>query len=312
MVRCRRNSGHGDGIVGGEAVSIQIVDIVLFSHDGRQRNLKLNAGEVNVITGASKTGKSALVDVVDYCFGSGECRVPEGPIRRCVSWFGLRLKLGKGHAFIARRCPGPRSTSSEECFVTVADSVEIPAFQNLRQTTNTKGLVALVGGWTGIGENIHDPLPGQTRPSLAANIRHALAMCFQPQDEIIRRNQLFHGAGDHWFAQALKDTLPYFLGAVDDDHVRRREELRRLRDQLRSCERRLAADQRASGRGRLQGRCVVGSSQRCGLDRCNATVMGRNNACASKCRLNTCFKGRPQAAGRHRVFPPCRGEGSVT
>lgn len=142
-------------------MSIQIVDIVLFSHDGRQRNLKLNAGEVNVITGASKTGKSALVDVVDYCFGSGECRVPEGPIRRCVSWFGLRLKLGKGHAFIARRCPGPRSTSSEECFVTVADSVEIPAFQNLRQTTNTKGLVALVGGWTGIGENIHDPLPGR-------------------------------------------------------------------------------------------------------------------------------------------------------
>lgn len=246
-------------------MSIQIVDIVLFSHDGRQRNLKLNAGEVNVITGASKTGKSALVDVVDYCFGSGECRVPEGPIRRCVSWFGLRLKLGKGHAFIARRCPGPRSTSSEECFVTVADSVEIPAFQNLRQTTNTKGLVALVGGWTGIGENIHDPLPGQTRPSLAANIRHALAMCFQPQDEIIRRNQLFHGAGDHWFAQALKDTLPYFLGAVDDDHVRRREELRRLRDQLRSCERRLAEINALRGEGVSKADALLAQARDAGL-----------------------------------------------
>ncbi len=31
-----------------------------------------------------------------------------------------------------------------------------------------------------------------------------------------------------FFALALKDTLPYFLGAVDDDYVRRREELRRL------------------------------------------------------------------------------------
>jgi len=47
----------------------------------------------------------------------------------------------------------------------------------------------------------------------------------------------------------LKDTLPYFLGAVDDDFVRRREELRRLREQLRSCERRLAELQRLQGDG---------------------------------------------------------------
>jgi hypothetical protein len=41
-------------------------------------------------------------------------------------------------------------------------------------------------------------------------------------------------------AQALKDTLPYFLGAVDDDHVRKQGELRRVREQLRAVERRLA------------------------------------------------------------------------
>lgn len=50
---------------------------------------------MNVITGASKTGESALIDVVDYCDGNGECRVPEGPIRRAVSWFGLRLKASR-------------------------------------------------------------------------------------------------------------------------------------------------------------------------------------------------------------------------
>ena len=102
-------------------MTIQIRDIVVFSHDGQRRALSLNTGRVNIITGASKTGKSALVDIVDYCFGAGECKVPEGPIRRSVSWFGLRLQLDSGQAFIARRCPGARSASSEECFVEVGE-----------------------------------------------------------------------------------------------------------------------------------------------------------------------------------------------
>lgn len=230
-------------------MTMQLLGIVLYSHDGRRRVLNLSPGQVNVITGASKTGKSALIDVVDYCYGAGECRVPEGPIRRAVAWFGLHLQLQEGQAFVARRCPGPRAASSEDCFVEVAETVEVPEASALRQTTNTKGLGALLSGWAGIADNLHEPPAGHTRPPLAANIRHALALCFQPQDEIIRREQLFHGASDNFFAQALKDTLPYFLGAVDDDYVRKREELRRLRDQLRSVERQLSEIQRLRGDG---------------------------------------------------------------
>lgn len=221
-------------------MSMQIIDIVVYSHHGKSRVLSLSIGAVNIITGASKTGKSALVDIVDYCFGADECRVPEGPIRRCVSWFGLRLQLAKGQAFIARRCPGPRAASSQDCFIELGDEVAVPEMTTLHQTTNTKGLGALLTSWCGIRDNIHEPPPGQTRRPLSASVRHGLALCFQPQDEIIRRQQLFHGAADNFFAQSLKDTLPYFLGAVDDEFVRQREELRRLREQLRACERQLA------------------------------------------------------------------------
>ena len=130
-------------------MTMQILDIVVFSHHGRRRVLSLNNGAVNIITGASKTGKSALVDIVDYCFGAGECRVPEGPIRRSVSWFGLRLQLENGQAFVARRCPGPRAASSEDCFVEVGDTVDVLEVDALRQTTNTKGLGALLTSWSG-------------------------------------------------------------------------------------------------------------------------------------------------------------------
>ncbi len=255
-------------------MTMQILDIVVFSHYGKRRVLSLNSGAVNIITGASKTGKSALVDIVDYCFGAGECRVPEGPIRRSVSWFGLRLQLDSGQAFVARRCPGPRAASSEDCFVEVGNTVEIPEAGALRQTTNTKGLGALLTSWSGIHDNIHEPPPGQTRQALSANVRHALALCFQPQDEIIRRQQLFHGTSDNFVEQALKDTLPYFLGVVDDEYVRKHEELRRLRGQLRACERQLTELKALSGDGISKAAMLLAQARDAGLSASVASTWG--------------------------------------
>lgn len=246
-------------------MSVQILGIVVFSHDGRARELPLQPGRVNVVTGASKTGKSALVDIVDYCFGASQCRVPEGPIRRCVSWFGVRLQLDKGQAFIARRCPGPRAQSSEDCFVELGDEVATPAADALRQTTNTKGLVSLLSNLSGISDNIHEPPAGQTRTPLSATVRHAISFCFQPQDEIIRRQQLFHGAADNFVAQGLKDVLPYFLGAVDDEYVRKREELRRLREQLRAVDRQLSELRALRGDGISKAATLLAQARDAGL-----------------------------------------------
>jgi hypothetical protein len=246
-------------------MTMQIRDIVVFSHDGQRRSLSLRTGQVNVITGGSTTGKSALIDIVDYCFGSGECKVAEGPIRRCVSWFGLRLQLASGQAFVARRCPDPRAASSEDCYVVVGDEVDLPEWAELRQSTNTKGLEALLSGWCGIEDNLHVPPTGQVRAPLSANVRHGLALCFQPQDEIIRRRQLFHGADDHWFAQALTDTMPYFLGAVDDDYVRNREQLRRLRERLRAVDRQLGELTALRGGGLSKAATLMAQARDAGL-----------------------------------------------
>jgi hypothetical protein len=53
-----------------------ILALVLYSHDGRRRDVNLRAGAVNIITGASHSGKSALAEIIDYCMGSSECHLP--------------------------------------------------------------------------------------------------------------------------------------------------------------------------------------------------------------------------------------------
>ena len=53
-------------------MSFQILDIVLYSKKGESRVVQLQPGALNIITGASKTGKTALIEIIDYCLGSSE------------------------------------------------------------------------------------------------------------------------------------------------------------------------------------------------------------------------------------------------
>ncbi len=95
-------------------MSIQILDIVLYSTQGDRRVLSLRPGEMNIITGDSKTGKSALISIVDYCLGSSKCAVPEGVIRNNVAWYGIRLTDGTSQHFVARRSPAPAALRRTE------------------------------------------------------------------------------------------------------------------------------------------------------------------------------------------------------
>jgi hypothetical protein len=246
-------------------MSVQILDIVLYSHDGRKRVLPLRPGKVNVITGASQTGKSALSDIIDYCFGSSECHVAHGPLRLCVAWYGLRLQLTSGEAFVARRCPPPRAQSSTDYFIATGRTVKVPEGSELRPTTNLEGATTTLTSWVGIRDNLHEPPAGQKRAALSTTVRHAVALCLQQQDEIISKRHLFHGTTDNWAAQALKDTLPYLLGAVDDDHVRKQGELRRLREQLRAVDRRLAELAALRGDGVTRADALLSQARDAGL-----------------------------------------------
>jgi hypothetical protein len=88
-------------------MTLQIRSISIYSRDGERRDVKLKLGALNIVTGASKTGKSALLDIVDYCWGRNECTVAEGEIRKGVSWFAVHFDNDGEGILIARKNPGP-------------------------------------------------------------------------------------------------------------------------------------------------------------------------------------------------------------
>ncbi len=251
-------------------MSFQILNIVLYSHQGQQRIISLRPGQLNIITGGSKTGKTALIEIIDYCLGSRECGIPAGIIREAVEWVGLRLQVSGGQAFVARRLPSRGEATSPDVYYDLGSTSELPAHSALRQTTNLQGLEGMLSQMAGIGENIHQPPAGQTRNPLSANVRHALFFSFQQQSEVISNRFLFHRQGEPFIPQTIKDVLPYFLGAVDDNYVAKMTELRRLRHDLRSLERKLAENEGIRGAGISRAQSLLAEAQDIGLHEDNA------------------------------------------
>jgi len=68
----------------------QIKQLILWRRGGQgKRVVEFKPGVVNVISGASKTGKSAVIPIIDYCLGSERCAIPVGVIRETCEWFGV-------------------------------------------------------------------------------------------------------------------------------------------------------------------------------------------------------------------------------
>jgi hypothetical protein len=86
----------------------QITDIILWPRNRSKslRRVRFEPGKLNIITGGSQAGKSAIVPIVDYCLGSGKCAIPVGTIRDETEWFGVRVKTSGGELLLGRREPG--------------------------------------------------------------------------------------------------------------------------------------------------------------------------------------------------------------
>ena len=246
-------------------MTLQIRSISIYSHDSERRDVTFRLGALNIVTGASKTGKSALLDIVDYCCGRAECTVPEGEIRKGVSWFSVHFDNDGEGILIARKNPGPARRASDEIYLERGVD-ELPAdASGFHKNITGDGLKAQLSATLGISENIHVPEEGSTRQPLEASSRHAILFCLQAQDEIANRRLLFHRQGEQFFPPAIRDALPYFLGAVDEDHFFALKRHQDARTRLRRLEREYAEAQAVARDSSNAARGLLGEARRAGL-----------------------------------------------
>ncbi len=157
----------------------QIRELILWPRygDDDPRRVPFAPGKVNVISGASKTGKSAIIPIIDYCLGSDRCTIPVGVIRQSCSWFGLVVETTEGLKLLARREPGDQRQTENMLLV---EGAQIPIPHRIqRHNTDVTGVKAMLNRLAGIPNIGFDP-EAQSGFKSRDSIRYLIAFFFQP------------------------------------------------------------------------------------------------------------------------------------
>src|SRR5258708_202553 len=201
--------------------------------------LSFTTDRLNVISGVSRTGKSAVIPILDYCLGSDSCAIPVKTIRDRCSWFGVIVATERGEMLLARREPGAQRTTSD-MYVMNAALVEPPRRIEQRNTTVdvVKRSLDELAGLTQLDFDPGGVANGyKGRPSF----RDLMAFTFQPQNIVANQNVLFFKADTHEHREKLRTIFPYVLGAISPEILAKQHELSQLRRDLSRKERELSA-----------------------------------------------------------------------
>jgi hypothetical protein len=228
----------------------QLLKLILWPRtDEKPRELHFRPGVVNVISGASKTGKSAVIPIIDYCLASEKCAIPVGVIRENCSWFGIVIDTVEGQKLLARREPGDQQSTGDMVLIE-ADTIEVPHRIEGKDTTqsNVKKVLDRLAGLTNLGFDPDSDAASQSRPSF----RDLVAFTFQPQNIVANPDVMFFKADTSEHRDKLKTIFPYILQAVTAEVLQARHELDRLNRILRRRDNELRALVTAGNAWRLE------------------------------------------------------------
>ncbi len=206
---------------------MKIRSIHIYSHDGKRRDIQFKVDGLNVITGRSSTGKSAISDIIEYCMGRSSFHVAEGVITDKVTWFAVNYQFDKEQVLIAKPLPLGGAASCSMAMLRRGTQVVVPEFKDLVVNTDDESVAELLSRLLGIPENRTDVALEHSRDSYDANIKHTFYYLFQKQTLVANKDQLFNYRQDEYNpAQTIRDTLPILLGVSSHNRYELESRLR--------------------------------------------------------------------------------------
>lgn len=215
-------------------MSMQIRSIVLYSHRGQRREIDFNLGQVNIITGDKNTGKSAIIHIVEYCMGRPDFGLVDDIIRRYVAVFGVLFQVNNTQVFVAKPAPEENKTKQSKAYIQQGDSIEIPRHSAMRFNLSDSDIHAVLSRLIRTTALNSVVVESQTLESLKTSVEYAVYYLFQRSNEIVNPEMLFHRQQDSGIPQIIKDTLPYFLGVIQESDILDRRELERVQGERRA------------------------------------------------------------------------------
>lgn len=192
--------------------NIQLKEVAIYSIDDSERRIiPFEIGKLNIIYGASQTGKSAIIPIIDYCLGSSTNRIPAGIIRENCSAFAISLYLGEQYLLIKRI-----GDSDPQKILYAYSEKSLLDFNedNWLPTTREKFKLHLNNALgISFSEIANDNSDDENDKSGRPSYRDLISFNFQPQNIIANPNCLLYKTDIYKYRSRLQKIFDYAIGA---------------------------------------------------------------------------------------------------
>lgn len=193
--------------------------------DEKIHHVRLEPG-LNVITGKSSTGKSAILEIFDYCIGSTEDTIPVGIITRRTETFFIVLQFPKYLLVAARQ------KNSDRCFLLEQHGVDaenlLKLIEEPKEFFQSKHFMPLAAFKKNLGrhfavtlENIdEDPFrkAGGKDKSATPSVRSFSSFMLQHQNLIANKHAIFYRFDEKRKRDQAIEHFKILMGLVDENY----------------------------------------------------------------------------------------------
>ena len=223
-------------------MNARILHIGVLDIQGQVHAVSFKKG-VNVVTGRSSTGKSALIEIFDFCFGSSDFTVPVGVITDCADLYFTVMKVNESALVLARRSKDTRVFLKEELDLQRLEQVDTlnvdyfdddyfsPLSDFLKELKRYFGVVVTdidedlaARGWRGA-------------KSSTPSARSFTSFMLQHQNLVANKHAIFYRFDQKEKREQAIDHLKIFLGFADQTYFIKSQELNVLLQEQRLLER---------------------------------------------------------------------------
>lgn len=205
--------------------------IIIFNKNGEKRVVPLERG-VNIITGESKTGKSALVEIIDYCLCSTRCTIPKGKITNFSYLYSLVMAIGDNTYIIARYNwdDGGKMHFSKEAKDFEPKNLELSYFVGKSALTykDVKNEIECA-----LGLFVTNMATDADQKGKKASLRNMVSYLFQHQNLMASKFALFYRFSDYYKRKDVIDQFPIFAGMISQAYYSDLIQLNTLKAQLK-------------------------------------------------------------------------------
>ena len=198
---------------------------------------------LNIITGRSSTGKSAIINIFDYCMGATRNNVPHGVISNSAKLYFLVFCINNKYVVLAREAKRnsqgfikyESSLISMDIFNAEYFTQEyfIPLDEYIREIGSIFGLT--------ISEIDTTDQNNQNKKKGHPSVRNMMSFMLQHQNLIANNQALFYRFDDSERRERVIEEFKIFLGLVDQNYFIMMQRLDEIKNQIRRIEKSISS-----------------------------------------------------------------------